>query len=636
MSNDSMNASIPGTNIFVTGFMGTGKSSVGRCLAKNIGFAFLDTDTIIESEAGATISDIFRTRGERWFRQMEARVVRRAAKLNSTVISLGGGALIDRRNVDTAKRSGVVVWLRVSPEAVLARLSSDTVNGIDARPVLGGEADIERLRFLMRVREPGYRQAHVTVDTDGKSPGEVACEVAQAVSMHLSAPGAANPNAAFPHGRFAPRSSPGASIECGVEWTKKGSDLATEITAGTATYPYFVGQGTLTRLGTCLSGLEGWGLERSKNPRRVIAVTSSLLRCLFGTALERGLRDWSAGSVDIAWAVVPEGESAKTLSTLARLYGLACAAGAKRDCLVVALGGGTVGDVAGFFAATYMRGVRLVHVPTTLLAMVDSAIGGKTAINLKSGKNLAGTFWQPISVVSDVDTLKTLPPREFTNGLAEAVKAAVIGDPVLFNTLDGVAEAALHSLDSASNPATRKMTGGDRFAVARALQHDPGLLQAIICRAVAVKARIVSRDERDTGDRLLLNLGHTLGHAIEQAGDFRRWTHGEAVAIGLAAACRASTRLGRLPPESSERVINLLSRIGLPTSLSREQAARLGERIKAAMSLDKKAGEGGLRVILPTSIGQCSVANDVPAEILLREMTVPSSRVQGGKPEGEA
>lgn len=627
-----LNESIPGTNIFLTGFMGTGKSSVGRCLAKNIGFAFLDTDTVIESEAGATISDIFRTRGERWFRQMEAKVVRRAAKLNNTVISLGGGALIDRRNVDTAKRSGVVVWLRVSPEAVLARLSSDTVNGVDARPVLGGEADIEHVRLLMRVREPGYRQAHVTVDTDGKSPGEVACEVAQAVSMHLSAPGAANPSAAFPHNQFAT----GVSIGCGVAWTRKGPDIKTEITAGTATYPYFVGQGTLSRLGTCLSGLEGWGLERSKNPRCVIVVTSSLLRCLFGTALERGLHGWSAGSVDIAWAMVPEGESAKTLSTLDRLYSLACAAGAKRDCLVIALGGGTVGDVAGFFAATYMRGVRLVHVPTTLLAMVDSAIGGKTAINLKAGKNLAGTFWQPISVVSDVDTLKTPPPREFTNGLAEAVKAAVIGDPVLFDTLDGVAEAALHSLDSASNPATRKMTGGDRFAAARALQHDPDLLQTIICRAVAVKARIVSRDERDTGERLLLNLGHTLGHAIEQAGGFRRWTHGEAVAIGLSAACRASTRLGRLPPESSERVINLLSRIGLPTSLSREQAARLGERIKAAMSLDKKAGEGGLRVILPSSIGQCSVVNDVPAEILLREMTVPSSRVQGGKPEGEA
>lgn len=658
MSNDSTNALIPGTNIFLAGFMGTGKSSVGRCLAKSIGFAFVDTDALIQSETGATISDIFRTHGEAWFRRMEARAIRRAAKLSNTVISLGGGALMDQRNVEVVMRAGVVVWLRASPEDVLARLRAEGTDGIGARPILRGRTDVESVLSLMDGREPGYRQAHVALDTDGKIPGEVACEVAQAVFEYLSSTRRTGPDtavscAAFPREEFKSSTrhqtgialqhgettagypgsvkdhyeeapEPRLTSECDAGWTRKDIGFETKITAGNTTYPYFVGQGALERLDRCLPGLEGSRLVAGRNPRHVIVVASSLLCSLFGTPLERGLREWSQDAVDIFWAVVPEGERAKSLSILGKLYDLAGATGAKRDCLVVALGGGTVGDVAGFFAATYMRGVRLVHVPTTLLAMVDSAVGGKTAINLKAGKNLAGAFWQPLAVASDIATLKTLPPRELANGLAEVVKAAVIGDPALLDTLDGVAEAALRSQDSPSNPVARKMTGGDRFATARALQQDPDLLQAIICRAVTVKAGIVSRDERDTGDRLLLNLGHTLGHAVEQAGGFRRWTHGEAVAIGLSAACRASTRLGYLPPESMERIVNLLSRLGLPASLSRECADRLDKKIRAAMALDKKAGEGGLRVVLPSSIGECFAASNVPAETLLREMVEAS------------
>ncbi|MGE5585232.1 MAG: 3-dehydroquinate synthase [Bacillota bacterium] len=639
------------TNIILTGFMGAGKSSVGACLAALLGMAFLDTDALIESEAGATISEIFRTRGEAWFRRMEARAVRQASRLNSTVISVGGGALMDRRNVKALKRAGLLVWLRASPESVLARLrpwpdssedgSSEHAPGMDSRPVLQGKADIERVRSLMSAREQGYRQAHVAIDTDGKRPEDIVREIVRKIAWTAACPPLADGSetcGAAGEQAVPVRSSRGVCEHRDEAQPDRDEPYLLEVSAGTAVYPYLAGRGLLPRPGTYDTALGHRSSGGGRPPGRIIVVTTPLLRSLFGGRLEEGLRCWLGCAPPIAWAMVAEGERAKSLATLAKLYDLAAASGAGRDSLVIALGGGTVGDVAGFFAATYMRGVRLVHVPTTLLAMVDSAVGGKTAINLRAAKNLAGTFWQPAAVIADITTLGTLPLRDLTSGLAEVVKAAVIGDPDLFETLEHVALVA-DGADTCSTDGRRtaglRRPRAARFAAARTLQQEPALWQDIVRRAVMVKAKIVATDERDTGDRLLLNLGHTLGHAIERAGGFRRWTHGEAVAIGLAAACRASARLGYLQEDASAQVIRLLAGLGLPTSVPLADGDALRKSILAAMALDKKARGGKLRVVLPLSIGRCSVCEDPAAEALAEEIVMPGQSARAG-PSGIA
>ncbi|MGE5588947.1 MAG: 3-dehydroquinate synthase [Clostridia bacterium] len=638
-----------GGNVILVGFMGAGKSSVGAFLAGLLGTAHLDTDALIEAEAGTTISEIFRTRGEAWFRRLEARAVRRVSLLNNTVISVGGGALMDKRNADTLRRAGILVWLRASPESVVARLQAGGAQGAHTRPVLAGNAGIERVRSLMSMREDGYRQAHITVDTDGKRPDEIARQLAWELARHIRSGKRAccekGKDAETPPipGRDGPtrtrerRAGRSASASTESEQPDRAGSCMLEIVAGASVCSYLLGHGLIARADTYRTAFaapaaparsgSSAGSSGARPPGRIIVVTTPLIRLLFGGRLEEGLRGWLGQAPPIVWAMVPEGEKAKSIASLAKLYDSAAASGAGHDSLAVALGGGTVGDVAGFFAATYMRGIRLLQVPTTLLAMVDSAIGGKTAINLRAAKNLAGTFWQPTAVIADIAALETLPLRDLTSGLAEVVKAAVIADPALFEALERLASVAGGTRGCPADEcrtARPRNPGSDRFAAARILQQEPTLWQDIVRRAVMVKAKVVAVDERDTGDRLLLNLGHTLGHAIERAGGFRRWSHGEAVAMGLAAACRASTRLGLLQPDALARVIRLLTGLGLPTSipLAPSDCGAFRESILAAMALDKKARGGNLRVVLPLSIGRCSVLEGPAAELLAEEIGV--------------
>ncbi|MGE5593298.1 MAG: 3-dehydroquinate synthase [Betaproteobacteria bacterium] len=617
-------------NIILAGFMGVGKSSVGGHLAALLGMAHLDTDALIEAETGATISEIFGARGEARFRHLEARAIRRASRLNDTVISVGGGALMDQRNVDVLKRAGILVWLRATPESVLARLRAEGECNIATRPLLAGRADLEHVRSLMKAREDGYRQADLAVDTDGKRPDEIAREIVRRI---------AQPDVALRRSRAAQRPHTPAGAPGGGD----AGLCALRISAGGSTYQYLLGRGIMAdpesyRLLQLQLQLQ---LERTAGagpPAKAIVVTTPTLRVLFGPRFEQAFRGGLRGSPSVVWAIVPDGERAKTFATLTSLYEACAASGAGRDSVVVALGGGTVGDVAGFLAATYMRGVRLVQVPTTLLAMVDSSIGGKTAINLRAAKNLVGAFWQPTAVIADTSALGTLPLRELASGLAEVVKAAVIGDPDLFEILERVAGAS--NCDSGDPAAGARRPRGDsggrvrasRFqAVREAIGRDPGLWQDIIRRAVMVKASIVGTDERDAGARLLLNLGHTLGHAVERAGGFSRWTHGEAVAMGLAAACRASARLGYLREDTAARVIRLLASLGLPTSVPHGENRSFRESVLAAMALDKKARGGKLRIVLPLSIGKCSIFEGSAAEVLAEEMTTPPDARNEGK-----
>ncbi len=350
-----------------------------------------------------------------------------------------------------------------------------------------------------------------------------------------------------------------------------------DVRLGDRSYPIWIGRGLLGSLGSLCRerGLTGHAL----------LVTDSGIAPLYGEAAADSL---AAAGIASAAAVVPAGEASKTHDRLLELYRAAVEAGLDRSSFVVALGGGVVGDLAGFMAATYLRGVRYVQVPTSLLAMVDSSVGGKTGVDLPWGKNLVGAFHQPSLVVVDLDTLPTLPAAEFRSGMAEVVKYGLIRDASLFGTIERLGPAAL-------DPA------GATF-------------EEVVAACCRHKAEVVAADEREGGLRATLNFGHTLGHALEAATGFARWRHGEAVAIGMAYAARLSVRLTGLPPADHDRILSVLRGLGLPTTSA--VADLCWSEVAAAMARDKKAAGRVPRFVLLERIGSARYGIEVPAEVL--------------------
>jgi 3-dehydroquinate synthase len=341
---------------------------------------------------------------------------------------------------------------------------------------------------------------------------------------------------------------------------------------GTRSYPILIEAGLLGRP----------DLFRQHLPAQdVLIVSNTTVAPLYLPALRASL-----GSRRVAEVILPDGEAHKTLANSARVIDVLVANRFGRDCALLALGGGVVGDLAGFAAACYQRGVAFVQVPTTLLAQVDSAVGGKTGVNHPGGKNLIGAFHQPTLVVSDTRTLATLPLRELRAGLAEVIKYALICDAALFDWL----EAHLDAL----------------------LAGEPGALAHVIKRSCEIKAAIVGRDEREHGERALLNLGHTFGHAAESATAYRQWLHGEAVGAGLVMAAAMSVECGLLEATAGQRVQRLVERAGLPTRI----AAVSPQAALEHMRIDKKVLGGRLRLILLRRIGEALVSADYPPAAL--------------------
>jgi len=299
-------------------------------------------------------------------------------------------------------------------------------------------------------------------------------------------------------------------------------------------------------------------------------------------------RSLGAAGFEAILVTLPVGETAKSLAIAQRCYDQLAAHRFERSCFIVALGGGVVGDLAGFVAATYLRGIPFVQAPTTLLAQVDSSVGGKVGVNLKAGKNLVGAFHQPKVVLCDPDTLRTLPPRELQAGLAEVIKYGIIHDAALFQHLE------------------REMP--------RLLQLSPQILSAVIARCCEIKAEIVGQDETESGRRAILNFGHTIGHAIENSAGYGRYLHGEAIAIGQVAAARLSQEVLRLSAESVARIQRLFEQAGLPTQLKLTAALRL--QILAAMKLDKKVSGGQIKFVLAEKIGKVRWGQQVPPSLI--------------------
>ena len=341
-----------------------------------------------------------------------------------------------------------------------------------------------------------------------------------------------------------------------------------EVALGERRYPIRIGSGLLDDAPSWRASMRG---------RQALIVTDENVARLYLSRVRDGLAGISHDVV-----MLPVGETAKTLGETARVFAALASIGANRDATIIALGGGVVGDLAGFAAATWMRGIDFVQMPTTLLAMVDSSVGGKTGINLDAGKNLVGAFHQPRAVIADTATLATLPPREYAAGLAEIVKYGAIGDAKFFAWLEAHADA----LNA----------------------HDTTTLAEAIATSCRHKAGIVARDEHEHGERALLNFGHTFGHALEAEAGYGTLLHGEAVAIGMVVAARLSAELGRAPPADADRLAHLLSRLNLPTELPKGRDA---DALLSRMRLDKKNLRGRLRLILWRGIGAAEIVPDV-------------------------
>jgi 3-dehydroquinate synthase len=345
-----------------------------------------------------------------------------------------------------------------------------------------------------------------------------------------------------------------------------------EVKLGSRSYPILIGPGLLD---------DRELLGRTVRAKQVLIVSNEIVAPLYLDRVEAAFADRARRSL-----ILPDGEQTKTLETFARVIDELIDGGFHRDACVVALGGGVIGDLAGFAAASYQRGIDFVQLPTTLLAQVDSSVGGKTAVNHASAKNMIGAFHQPVAVIADTATLKTLPGREFAAGLAEVIKYGLIQDPDFFAWL----EANLAGLTAL----------------------EPAALTHAIGRCCEIKAEIVAEDEREHGRRALLNLGHTFGHAIEAVGGYGKWLHGEAVAIGMQMAAEASVRLGWIGRDDAARIRTLLERAGLPTRATDATPAELMHR----MQLDKKAGSEGLRFVLLQRLGEAVVAAAPDTELI--------------------
>ncbi|NBC47812.1 MAG: 3-dehydroquinate synthase [Gammaproteobacteria bacterium] len=346
-----------------------------------------------------------------------------------------------------------------------------------------------------------------------------------------------------------------------------------DVELGERAYPIVIGRGLLTDPDHYRPFVIG---------RRVMIVSNETVAPLYLEAVRQGLADFETAEV-----ILPDGEQHKDLATLNRIFDALLERHFGRDTTLVALGGGVVGDMAGFAAACYQRGVPFIQVPTTLLAQVDSSVGGKTGVNHPAGKNMIGAFHQPRAVIADTDTLATLPGRELSAGLAEVIKYGLIADRPFFDWLEEQAESL------------------------RAL--EPAALATTIARSCRNKAQVVAADEREAGQRALLNLGHTFGHAIEAGAGYGEWLHGEAVGVGLVMAARLSQRLGWIDEETVSRVRRLVSRCGLPLVPPADLAPA---RWLELMAVDKKVQGGQLRLVLLRGIGEAVLTSDVDAGLL--------------------
>ena len=539
-------------NIFITGFSGSGKTTVGRIAARLLGWAFVDLDDDIERTAGLAIEEIFARYGEAHFRRLERERLAAACERDMQVVSTGGGIVVDWRNRRAMERAGAVVCLEARPETLFARVERQAREDAEAsaRPMLFAADALARIRSLKARRQFAYTHARLIVHTDDLSPEQAAMEVVRGWKDISE------------------------TNEARAAWDSP--DLAAVVETSGGDYPVWVGWDIMDRLG-----------ERVIQTVGETSTTYIFTDEHVYSMAQRAQSSLERAGIAAHIFIMPAGEQHKTLKTVELAYEWLSHRRAERGHLVLAVGGGVVGDLAGFVAATYVRGMPFAQAPTSLLAMMDASIGGKVAVDLPRGKNLVGAFYQPRLVLSDVSMLRGLSARQMASGWAEAIKHGLTLDEDLLADFDRQRDALL------------------------AL--EPQAAAELIRRSVAIKANVVSRDERETlGVRVLLNYGHTLGHAIESATGYDTYLHGEAVSVGMMGAANIALHRGLLDAEAVERQADMLRSFGLPLSCEGVSVVAIEE----AMRSDKKVSAGAIRWVLLDGIGNAVTRNDVPPELV--------------------
>jgi 3-dehydroquinate synthase len=483
------------------------------------------------------ISQIFSGQGEGAFRALETRMVERVAGRTGCVVATGGGTIVNPRNMEALKRSGVVVTLTADPDTIVARIGPT-----EDRPMLWGGDKRERVRLLLEQRAEAYAKADLIVDASAHTIDYVVNHILDFLTLHHV---------------IAQRTA--------VNLPSMAESF--RIALGPRSHEVIIGPGLLGEVGKLIKHL---GLAQT-----AVLVSNPNDNRLFGERVVRSLVD---AGFSVTCVELTEREEAKGLETLGWLYRQMAAQRLERRSPVFALGGVVTGEIAGFAAATYLRGLPLIGIPTSLIAQVDTSIGGKVAVNLPEGKNLVGAFYQPRQVITDVETLASLPGRDFRAGLAEVVKIAAIRDRDLFEYLEQNVEEVL--------------------------SQDLRALVRFVRRACEIKASIVEADEWETDVRSILNFGHTIGHAVEAATGYQGPNHGEAVAMGMVVAATIAVRRKICPVEALDRLKKLLQAFGLPTSLLVDAA-----EVLRFVRYDKKIQDRQVRFVLLRDIGDSVVTS---------------------------
>ena len=536
--------------------MGSGKTTVGRALAKKLNKRFIDSDHEIEARTGVSIPVIFEIEGETSFRQREADVIRDLTGQENIVLATGGGAVLNAESRKYLHERGIVIYLRAGIHSILQRTRHDK-----NRPLLRTADPRKKLEELESQRAPLYQQvAHISIETGRPNVQFLVQTVLDKLAQEklLDIPAALLSQSKT---HMSEQSSAGANIVLNVD-------------LGERSYPINIGTSMLADSQFLQSRIKG---------KKTLIVTNNVVAPLYLARLEAALR---AAGKEVQTVILPDGEEHKNWTSLMLVFDALLEHKCDRKTTLLALGGGVIGDMTGFAASAYMRGVPFVQIPTTLLSQVDSSVGGKTGINHPLGKNMIGAFYQPEAVIADIDSLQTLPDSELSAGLAEVIKHGAIIDPVFFDWIE------------ANMPALRAK--------------DPKALTHAILRSCEIKADIVRQDEREGGLRAILNFGHTFAHAIESGLGYGKWLHGEAVGCGMVMAADLSCRLGYMDYVSKTRIKQLVEAAGLPTV-----APDLGEeRWVELMEVDKKNEGGKIKFILLKPLGQALITT-VPKEMLL-------------------
>ena len=522
-------------NITLTGLMGSGKSTIGRHLAYVLNKDFIDTDEEIENREGKSINEIFKDKGEKHFRKLEQELIKEVCQLSNIVMSLGGGAIIDEENRKLIKRNSSLVTLIADPQELY-----DRVKRRKNRPLLKGGDQLETLHKLWEERKPAYMDSHLQIKTGDKSINLIAREIMKFFGF------------------------------------RKPKIKEFEVMVPSAEHRYKILYRDLNKID--ITSLKA-------GPNVLIVSQSNIAKKYLAEIKDQLSTEYKVHSMEIA-----DGEEAKNFITYQLIIQKLLSLNFERKDTIIALGGGVVGDTAGFAASTYYRGINYVQIPTTLLSMIDSSVGGKTAVNVPEGKNLIGTFYQPNMVHIDSYCLRSLPEREYKSGLGEMVKYALLGMEWDHLIGDSFFEHLINNADDI-------------------VKKDHDVLNEIIDHCLRIKSGIVAQDEKEKGIRAYLNLGHTFGHAIEELTQYKRYSHGEAVAMGIISACYLSEELGYFKEKYTSQIKGLMDKLELNYTIPKDLKAK---DLIDAFKYDKKVEAGKTRFIIPKSnIGRVEIVSKV-------------------------